>query len=115
MKQLTKLPRGEGSFAYRPNGTLELKKTIHVENGSVRATVYGKTEQECMEKMRQKELEIREQSYFSSPRLLGEAIENWLVKYKKQELKSQSYDRLVGTLRQIKSSDIGHRYYRDFY
>lgn len=113
MKKLAKLPRGEGSFNYRPNGSVEFKKYVHVDNGTVRIVVYGKTEQECMEKMRKKEAELKEQSHFKSTQLLGEALVEWVNKVKKNTIKKQSYDRLLGTAKQVSNADIGHRFYTD--
>ncbi len=111
MKKLAKLPRGEGSFSRRANGSLEYKKYVHVNNGTIRTVVYGKTERECMEKMREKEAAIKERSKFTSDQLLGEALIVWINKVKKPTLKKQSYDRLIGAARQIGKSDIGRRYY----
>ena len=111
MKKLAKLPRGEGSFNYRSNGTIEFKKYVHVNNGTIRAVVYGNTERECMEKMRQKETEIKERGKFTSDQLLGEALEMWINKVKKNTLKKQSYNRLMGAARQIQKADFGHRFY----
>lgn len=113
MKKLAKLPRGEGSFNYRQNGTIEFKKYVHVDNGKIRVVVYGKTEQECMEKMRAKESELKEKAKFCSTELLGDALVDWVNNIKKPTLKRQSYDRLLGSAKQIKKTDIGHRYYVD--
>ena len=113
MKKLAKLPRGEGSFNYRANGSVEFKKYVHVDNGTVRLVVYGKTEQACMEKMRQKESKVKEKSHFVSTELLGEALIEWVNKVKKNTLKKQSYDRLIGTAKQIGKADIGHHFYTD--
>ena len=58
MKQLPKMARGEGTMAYREDGTIMFRKTVKVsETQTKRVTVYGETVREVMALMAQKEKE----------------------------------------------------------
>ena len=56
MKQLPKMARGEGTMAYREDGTIMFRKMVKVsETQTKRVTVYGETVREVMALMAQKE------------------------------------------------------------
>ena len=110
MKATTRLPYGEGSFSKRSDGLIIFRKTVHYNNEATHLCVYGRTEKDCMEKMRKKEFEVKEASHFTSNELLGEALLEWVDTVKKNTVKKQSYDRLRSTAKQIGKADIGHKY-----
>lgn len=96
---LPKLPYGEGSMSWMPDGeTILYKKNI---NGK-RCSVYGLTPKECMNKMNEKvkESEINKKKIDSGAITLNEAIINWHKNFKKGGvvLKENSYDREFHTI-----------------
>ena len=96
---LPKLPYGEGSMSWMPDGeTILYKKSI---NGK-RCSVYGLTPKECMNKMSEKvkELETTKKKIDSGAITLNEAIINWHKNFKKGGvvLKENSYDREFHTI-----------------
>lgn len=113
MKKLPKLPYGQGSFSYH-NDLIAYRKRVKFNDGSYTTkTIYGKTPQECMDKMRQFELAEKKQNLASSQILLLDAMNEWLENIKKPTLKPQSYIRLQSTIKnQIGESDIGHFRYQ---
>lgn len=113
MKKLPKLPYGQGSFSYH-NDLIAYRKRVKFNDGSyITKTIYGKTPQECMDKMRQFELAGKKQNLSSSQIILLDAMNEWLTNIKKTTLKQQSYIRLQSTIKnQIGESDIGHFRYQ---
>ncbi len=104
---MAKRTYGEGTFSTvnnRPSSPLRFRKSI---NGKY-VSVYGKTERECIRKMKEKEAELLEKEKYTHPTdisncaLLQDAVKYWLDTYKKPTLKGKSYDRYV----QIYSSFI---------
>ncbi len=97
--------KGEGSIAMRPNGTYYGRITIP---GFPKKTVYGKTEREVKQKLREyKESVIRGEAYINKMRV-SEYIEEWLINFKQPMLKPTSYDRLEMTYNHhIKNSYVG--------
>lgn len=112
MKKLPKLPYGQGSFSYH-NDLIAYRKRIKKDDGTyVTKTVYAKTPQECMDKMRQEEVSIQKEIKNNKNILLVDAMNTWLDTYKKNELKPQSYMRIYSVINHnIKNSDIGHYNY----
>lgn len=102
--------KGEGTISKRPNGSYEFKKVIHYGNTSKRVTVYGKTEQICLQKMQLKERELTEQSHFTSSQLLAEAMLDWIENVHGHTVKQQTKDRLIRTAKQIGKTDLGHKF-----
>lgn len=111
-KRLPKLPYGEGSMTYVPqrDDLIQYKKNIDGK----RITVYGKTAQECLKKMRDLEADHKEKEKLYHPTetnsvaLLQDAITEWLVTFKRPTLKGRSYDTIEGTFNnQIKDTSLG--------
>lgn len=93
-EKLPKLPHGQGSFSY-DKGMIRFRKTINGKS----CVVYAKTVQECFNKMRDKEFDMRtqhENRYLLSA-LLQDSMYEWMVTFKKDNLKPKSYDTLEST------------------
>ena len=113
MKKLPKLPYGQGSFSYH-NELIAYRKRIKFDDGSYETkTIYGKSPQDCMEKMRKYEVSAKKQVFDISNKVLLDAMNDWLESVKKPTLKSQSYTRLKSVVKnQIGNSDIAHFQYK---
>ena len=78
MKQLPKMARGEGTMAYREDGTIMFRKTVKVsETQTKRVTVYGETVREVMALMAQKEKEVLFNKKKANNRTLEEEMTLW--------------------------------------
>lgn len=113
--KLKQLPRGEGNMSITKAGTIEYKKVIKLEDGShVRKSVNGRTQRECLDKMKAVEIQLlKEGPKRKYRRILKDELLSWLEKVKKPVLKVQSYQRLKSTINnQIINSPIGHLRYQ---
>ena len=112
-KSLPKLPRGEGSFFYHKNDTIGYRKNFSLQSGhKIKKTVYGKTISDCLQKMKEVEKDI-ENNTIISREILVNALYRWLEIVKKPEIKIQSYERMKQTINsQLKYSDIGNKPYQ---
>ena len=109
---------GEGTWDTKQiNGVeyIRYRKWIGIRQKK-REEACGKSERECLRKMRQKEKEHLEQESVNSAAsnpiknkaLLRDAMWNWLITYKRCVLKPKSFDRLVGTYNaHIKNKPLG--------
>lgn len=88
---------GEGTFSIvkdRPNAPIKYRKRI----GGKYVSVQGKTERECLKKMKEKEQKLLEQEKLMHPSdisqcaLFKDAVRFWLETYKRGKLKGRSYD-----------------------
>ncbi|CDA97012.1 integrase family protein [Lachnospiraceae bacterium CAG:215] len=112
---IPKLPRGLGSMCLTKNNTIEYKKCIHLKDGTQkRLTVHGNTPSECIQKMSEREQDMRNNSpQPPQKQTLYDAMILWLESTKKYELKPQAYRRELGTIRnQIGSSKLAHFRYQ---
>lgn len=112
---IPKLPRGLGSMCLTKNNTIEYKKCIHLKDGAQkRLTVHGNTPSECIQKMSEREQDMRNNSpQPPQKQTLYDAMILWLESTKKYELKPQAYRRELGTIRnQIGSSKLAHFRYQ---
>jgi len=89
---------GEGTFskvANRPNAPIRYRKRILGKYVSV----YGKSERECIKKMKEKEAQLHEKEKLmhltdiEQCALFKDAVLFWLETYKKGKLKGRSFDR----------------------
>ena len=113
--KLKQLPWGEGNMSITKAGTIEYKKVIKLEDGShVRKSVNGRTQRECLDKMKAVEIQLlKEGPKRKYRRILKDELLSWLEKVKKPVLKVQSYQRLKSTINnQIINSPIGHLRYQ---
>lgn len=110
--KIPRLPYGEGTMSEYDGGVL-YKKSVEMPDGTKkRLAVRGKTPQICLQKMRDKEEEIKN-STPQSKEVLCDAMYSWMKIVKKKTLKSQSYDRLEKTIRnQIEALPLGHYRYQ---
>lgn len=111
LKELPKLPYGMGSYLYY-RGKIVYKKTCKYNGEEKRIQVTGNTIPEVNKLMREKERDwqksVDEHIPTSGIQLLQDAIKEWLVLYKKTELKERSYDRLEDTFNNyINDTDLG--------
>lgn len=91
-KELPKLPYGEGSMSYMPDGkTIMYKKSVNKK----RISVYGSSPRECIQKMRDREKEIAENNtlFNFGTILLCDAMDDWHNNFKKNRIKQRSWDR----------------------
>ena len=109
-KQSMKLERGEGTFRNLKSGKLNYRKYIHLDNGDIKEVcVTGKTEAECIKKMVQKEIDVKNNIKVIKNKPLAEAMYDWLKTVKKPVLAPQSYDTLLKTIKnQIEALGIGN-------
>lgn len=114
MKELPKLPHGQGVFSYISDDVIEYRKTITLKNGKrIRKAVYAPTPKKCMEKMSEIEKELNKKNKATCDMVLIDAIMQWLETTHKASVKEQTYNRLLVTARnQIALSDIGHDRYQ---
>ena len=100
MKQLPKMARGEGTMAYREDGTIMFRKTVKVsETQTKRVTVYGETVREVMALMAQKEKEVLFNKKKANNRTLEEEMTLW-YKDKKRGVREST---ALGRIDRIKS------------
>ena len=100
MKQLPKMARGEGTMAYREDGTIMFRKTVKVsETQTKRVTVYGETVREVMALMAQKEKEVLFNKKKANNRTLEEEMTLW-YKDKKRGVREST---ALGRIGRIKS------------
>lgn len=115
MAKIPKLPYGEGSMSVRKDGLIMYRKNIKLnDNETVSKCVYAKTSKECMMKMREEEEKLKNKNKITQEKeILCDAMRNWLEIVKRPTLKSQSYTRLLSTIKnQIEKSNIGHMRYQ---
>ena len=112
--KIPQLPHGEGTINVYDDKKLIYKKTIKTSDGrSHRVSVYGKTPQICMRKMRAKELELERNNVDARIEVLEDAMNDWCDHVHKQTVKQQTYDRLKKTIRnQIGKYNIGQIQYQ---
>lgn len=110
--KIPKLPYGEGSMSLY-EGEIFYKKQITLPDGSKkRIAVRGKTPQICLQKMREKEEELKSTTP-QTKEILLDAMLLWADTIKMPTLKKQSYTRLISTINnQIGKYDIGHSRYQ---
>jgi len=108
MKDIPKLPYGQGTMSVRKDGSIVYKKRIG--NPKKECYVYGKTPRECMKKMNELENKIDlNDNLINETIVLSDELEKWLNNIKSKILKEQSYRRLYGTFsNQIKDSNLGN-------
>lgn len=104
---------GEGTFSEvknRPKTPIRYRKRV---NGTY-ISVYGKSERECIKKMKEKESKLLEKEKLIHPSdvsecvLIKESVLFWLNTYKKNKLKGRSFDRDMDTYHSyIEKSPIG--------
>lgn len=100
MKQLPKMARGEGTMAYREDGTIMFRKMVKVsETQTKRVTVYGETVREVMALMAQKEKEALFNKKKANNRTLEEEMSLW-YKDKKRGVREST---TLGRIGRIKS------------
>lgn len=110
--------RGDGSWGKRVINGSEYVTFAKWIGTSVRkkATVYGKTDKECLKKMKKKEAEYAELVSVTGSLMLPsqnkialqDAMWNWILTYKKYELKPKAFDTLVSTFNtHVKDTSIG--------
>ena len=100
MKQLPKMARGEGTMAYREDGTIMFRKMVKVsETQTKRVTVYGETVREVMALMAQKEKEALFNKKKANNRTLEEEMTLW-YKDKKRGVREST---ALGRIGRIKS------------
>ena len=109
--KIPKLPYGEGSIVVSSDGErLTYAKRI---NGK-RVYVYGTTVKEVLQKMRDKDKDSQNNQFKSKTLTLSLAMNDWLVNTKQPALKSKSYDRIEGTIKnQIEKFNIGRMRYQE--
>ncbi len=110
-KELPKLPYGMGTYSYYRD-KLAYKKTCKYNGEEKRILVTGESIPELNKLMREKELEwqrsIDANVSISGTKLLQDMMQDWLILFKKPELKERSYDRLEDTFNSfIKDTDLG--------
>lgn len=112
--KLPKLPYGEGSMSIRKDGIIMYRKNIKLDYTTVQKCVYGKTVKEVIKKMKDEEEVLKYTNRSSQLKeILCDAMYYWAEYTKKPTLKKQSYDRLLGTIKnQIEKSEIGHYRYQ---
>ena len=100
---LPKLNYGEGTFAYTDNGAIAYKKYIRLSDGStIRKTVNSPTVIGCIERMHKVEEDIKRTGCHKGPSdTLKTELNYWLMNVKKNQVKTQSYNRLETTIRTI--------------
>lgn len=109
--KLPQMPHGEGSMSLRKDGSIMYRKRMG--NPKKEYSVYGKTPKECIAKMKKIESSLNEVANEALKETLVDAMNKWLVNIKKPTLKTQSYQRIEGTVRnQIGKSDIGNLRYQ---
>ena len=100
--ELPKLPRGMGTYSYRGE-KIRYQKSCKYKDEVTRLEVVGDTIQEVNRLMREKELAWQTSCDYhvslSGSKMLQTLISEWLVLYKKNELKDRSYDRLEDIFR----------------
>ena len=103
LPKLPKLNYGEGTFAYTDNGAIAYKKYIRLSDGStIRKTVNSPTVIECIERMHKVEEDIKRNGCHKGPSdTLKTELNYWLKNVKKNQVKTQSYNRLETTIRTI--------------
>ena len=99
--KLPKLQFGEGTLAYTDTGTIAYKKYVELSDGSkVRKTVNSTSITKCIKRMRdvEEDLKTRSKPDKTQVNLKGE-IYYWLENVKKNQLKTQSYNRIESIAR----------------
>lgn len=110
--KLPKMPYGEGSMSIRSDGTIMYRKRIGTPKKE--KTVYGLTPKECIQKMKDEEALLKKKIIDQDKSTLSDAMLFWLDTVKKSTLKSQSYSRLLSTIKnQIEKSNIGYIRYKN--
>lgn len=115
MAKIPKLPYGEGSMSVRKDGLIMYRKFIKLSDDEIISKcVYAKTSKECMTKMREEEEKLKNKNKIPQGKeILCDALKTWAEVVKKPKLKSQSYTRLLSTIKnQIEKSNIGHMRYQ---
>ena len=110
-KNSIKLQRGEGTFRVQPNGKVNYRKYVHLDNGDIKEVcVTGVSEADCIVKMVQKEKDVKENVQKVKDKSLVEAMHEWLETVKKPVLAPQSYDTILKTIKnQIATSGLGDK------
>lgn len=115
--KIPKLPYGEGSITKRKDGLYVYRKKIKIgdsDDNKVYKHIYAKTPKECMIRMKEVEEELKNKNKIPQEKeILCDAMKNWLEVVKKPTLKSQSYTRLLSTIKnQIERYPVGHFRYQ---
>ena len=98
---LPKLQFGEGTFAYTDNGMITYKKYVELSDGSkVRKTVNSQSIIGCIDRMREVEEDLKtKEAHNDCSDTLKNELYYWLESVKKNQLKTQSYNRLESVIR----------------
>lgn len=111
---LRPLPYGMGTMTITIHNNIEYKKMVALPDGRrVRKTVHGKSQKECLDRMKEVE-ESLVKNYVPQDKMpLIDAMLEWLQTTKQPTLKRQAYNRELGTIKnQIGKSDIAHFRYQ---
>lgn len=95
-KALPKLPYGQGSMSYRPDGKVMYRKRFG--NPKKEYSVYADTPKEAMEKMAELEKNVDKKNKSKEKITLYEAILEWAKNYKKGDIKATAYETLEKTI-----------------
>ena len=113
MKQLPKMARGEGTMAYREDGTIMFRKTVKVsETQTKRVTVYGETVREVMALMAQKEKEALFNKKKANNRTLEEEMTLWYKDKKRGVRESTALGRIGRIKSMAKVFPVFHRQWK---
>lgn len=107
---LRPLPYGMGTMTITIHNNIEYKKMVALPDGRrVRKTVHGKSQKECLARMKEVEENLGKNYVPQDKMILVDAMLSWLELTKRSKLKEQAYNRELGTIKnQIAKSKIAH-------
>lgn len=111
---LRPLPYGMGTMTITIHNNIEYKKMVALPDGKrVRKTVHGKSQKECLARMKEVEESLGKNYVPQDKMILVDAMLSWLELTKRSKLKEQAYNRELGTIKnQIAKSKIAHFRYQ---